>query len=76
MSNSNLHQKGPLMGTSTPNWKAGDLVRYSDMANPGATYIVMEVRDCPWDTYLVRRVDAPHAVKYTDGRQPGWKVVS
>jgi hypothetical protein len=61
---------------SAARWKVGDLVRYSDIANPGATYIVVEVNDCPWSTYLVRRIDAPHGGEYTDGRQAGWEVLS
>lgn len=57
-------------------WKVGDVVRYSDMANPGATYTVVEVNDCPWNPYRLRSVDAPYTVEYTDGRQAGWEVVS
>lgn len=57
-------------------WKVGDVVRYSDMANPGATYIVVEVTDSQWSPYRLRAVDAPHDVEHTDGRQAGWEVLS
>jgi len=61
---------------SAARWKVGDVVRYSDMANPGATYIVIEVTHSLLNPYRLRAVDAPFAVEYTDGRQAGWEVLA
>ena len=62
--------------TAAASWKVGDVVRYSDMANSGSTYIVIEVTHNPWNPYRLRSVDAPFAVEYTHGRQAGWEVLS
>lgn len=58
------------------NAKVGSVVRYSDMGNPGAIYVVIEVTDCPWSTYRLRSVEEPYELNTTDGRQRGWKVVA
>lgn len=55
--------------------KVGSVVRYSDAGNPGLTYVVVEITDCPWSTYRLRNVET-FEMNTTDGRQAGWKVVA
>lgn len=57
----------------------GSVVRYSDMANLGTTYIVLELpkRDETygwWSGYKLRAVEAPFTVTTSDLRQIGWKI--
>lgn len=57
----------------------GSVVRYSDMANPGSTYIVL---DTPkrheqyewWTGYKLRSVEEPYTVTDSDLRQYGWRI--
>ena len=50
----------------------GDVVRYSDMANPGSTYILIDIEG---SNYKLRSVEKPYRVHYSDLRQVGWKVL-
>jgi hypothetical protein len=56
--------------------KIGSVVRYSDMGNPGMTFVVVGINDNPWSTFVLRSVEAPYELTTTDGRQRGWKVVA
>ena len=62
--------------TAATAWAIGDVVRYSDIMNPGSVYVVIEITQNPWSTYTLRSVDTPYAITYTDGRQRGWEVLS
>lgn len=56
----------------------GSVVRYSDMANPGSTYVVL---DTPkrhemgwWTDYELRSTEEPFVVTASDLRQSGWQI--
>ena len=57
----------------------GSVVRYSDMANPGSTYVVIGLPERNmtygwWSGYKLRSVDKPYTVTDSDLRQNGWKI--
>lgn len=49
----------------------GDVVRYSDMANPGNTYVIIGIEG---SNYKLRSVQKPYSWNYSDLRQYGWRV--
>ena len=57
----------------------GSVVRYSDMANPGSTYVVLELPKRNqeygwWSGYKLRSTEEPYTVTASDLRQIGWKI--
>lgn len=57
----------------------GSVVRYSDMANVGSTYVVLELpkRDEKygwWTGYQLRATEEPFTVTTSDLRQSGWRI--
>lgn len=59
--------------------KVGSVVRYSDMANSGSTYVVLELPKRHevyewWTGYTLRSVEEPFTVTTSDLRQNGWKI--
>jgi hypothetical protein len=64
-----------MAATADTKFQIGSVVRYSDMANPGITYVVIGINDNPWSTYVLRNTET-FEVTTTDGRQRGWKVMA
>ena len=67
------------MSEATLMAQVGSVVRYSDMANPGSTYVVLELpkRDENfgwWLGYKLRSTEEPYTVTTSDLRQHGWKI--
>lgn len=59
--------------------KVGSVVKYSDMANPGSTYVILELpkvnETYGWSSgYTLRSVEEPFTITYSDLRQHGWKI--
>jgi hypothetical protein len=54
--------------------KPGTIVHYSDMANPGTDFEILEVAEDPWSggsAFRLRDIETGE-IHYTDGRQNGW----
>jgi hypothetical protein len=59
--------------------EVGSVVRYSDMANPGSTYVVIELPHRHekygwWTGYVLRSIEEPYVVTESDLRQYGWQI--
>lgn len=57
----------------------GSVVKYSDMANIGSTYVVIDLPKADekygwWTQYVLRAVESPFTVTTSDLRQIGWKI--
>jgi hypothetical protein len=57
----------------------GSVVKYSDMANVGSTYVVLELPKQNeqygwWSGYKLRSTEEPYTVTTSDLRQIGWKI--
>ena len=61
--------------TGRHRFEIGDIVEYSDIANPGTTYRVVAVNDNPWSTYDLVNVDTGDR-ESSDCRQRCWRLVS
>jgi hypothetical protein len=49
----------------------GDVVRYSDMANPGNTYVIVGIEG---SNYKLVAINKPYKKHESDLRQYGWRV--
>ena len=73
-----------MLGLSNPHKLAdlvyiGSIVRYSDAANPGTTYVVIGInRDDQWSPFTLRNINPESGYAYdsTDLAQSGWELVS